>query len=52
MEGNGKKVMIFGGTGLLGYYAGLEFLKRGYRVSALYFLHHAQPDTPLERSLL
>lgn len=27
--------MIIGGTGLLGYHAGLEFLKRGYGVSAL-----------------
>ena len=35
MEGKGKKVMIVGGTGLLGYHAGLEFLKRGCRVSAL-----------------
>ena len=35
MEGKGKKVMIVGGTGLLGYHAGLEFLRRGYSVSAL-----------------
>lgn len=35
MEGQGKKVIIVGGTGLLGYHAGLEFLKRGYGVSAL-----------------
>jgi dihydroflavonol-4-reductase len=35
MEGTGKRVMIIGGTGLLGYHAGLEFLRRGYVVSAL-----------------
>ncbi|MEN8202113.1 MAG: NAD-dependent epimerase/dehydratase family protein [Bacteroidota bacterium] len=35
MEGLGKRVMIVGGTGLLGYHAGLEFLKRGYGVTAL-----------------
>lgn len=35
MEGLGKRVIIVGGTGLLGYHAGLEFLKRGYSVSAL-----------------
>jgi dihydroflavonol-4-reductase len=35
MEGRGKKVMIVGGTGLLGFHAALEFLKRGYEVTAL-----------------
>ncbi len=35
MEEKDKHVMIVGGTGLLGYHAALEFLKRGYRVSAL-----------------
>ncbi len=35
LEGQGKKVMIVGGTGLLGYHAALEFLKRGYQVTAL-----------------
>jgi len=35
MEGGNKRVMIVGGTGLLGYHAALEFLKRGYRVTAL-----------------
>lgn len=35
MEGQGKRVIIVGGTGLLGYHAALEFLRRGYRVSAL-----------------
>jgi len=43
MEGQGKQVIIVGGTGLLGYHAGLEFLKRGYEVSAL-----AIPDINLE----
>ena len=35
MEGQDRKVMIVGGTGLLGYHAALEFLKRGYRVTTL-----------------
>jgi dihydroflavonol-4-reductase len=35
MEGRDKRVMIVGGTGLLGYHAALELLKRGYEVSAL-----------------
>ena len=35
MEGRDKRVMIVGGTGLLGYHAALELLKRGYQVSAL-----------------
>lgn len=43
MEGAGKKVMIVGGTGFLGYYAGMEFLRRGYEVASL-----AIPDVNLE----
>ncbi len=43
MEGEGKSVMIIGGTGLLGYHAGLELLRRGYQVTAL-----ALPDIELE----
>jgi nucleoside-diphosphate-sugar epimerase len=35
MEGKGKSVLIIGGTGLLGYHAGLELLRRGYEVTAL-----------------
>jgi nucleoside-diphosphate-sugar epimerase len=35
MEGSGKNVLIIGGTGFLGYHAGLELLKRNYRVTAL-----------------
>ncbi|TFH26125.1 MAG: NAD-dependent epimerase/dehydratase family protein [Bacteroidia bacterium] len=35
MEGKDKRVMIVGGTGLLGYHAALELLKRGYRITAL-----------------
>ncbi|MDD2200634.1 MAG: hypothetical protein PHE08_12985, partial [Bacteroidales bacterium] len=30
-----KNVFIIGGTGLLGYYAALEFLKRGIYVSTI-----------------
>lgn len=36
------KIIIVGGTGFLGYYAGLEFLRRGHAVTAL-----ALPDIPL-----
>ena len=43
MEGNGKKVLIIGGTGFLGYHAGLELLRRGYNVTAL-----ALPDIELK----
>jgi dihydroflavonol-4-reductase len=43
MEGKGKRVLIIGGTGLLGYHAGLELLRRGYDVSAL-----ALPDIELK----
>lgn len=39
----GGKVIIVGGTGLLGYHAALEFLSKGYQVSAL-----ALPDVDLE----
>lgn len=35
MEGLGQGVIIIGGTGLLGYHAGMEFLERGYEVTAL-----------------
>jgi len=35
MEGRDKSVVIVGGTGLLGYHAALELIKRGFRVSAL-----------------
>jgi nucleoside-diphosphate-sugar epimerase len=35
MEGRDKRVMIVGGTGLLGYHAALELLKREYQVTAL-----------------
>jgi len=35
MEHEGRSVIIVGGTGFLGYYAALEFLKRGYRVASL-----------------
>ncbi len=43
MEGKGKNVLIIGGTGFLGYHAGLVLLDRGYKVSAL-----ALPDIKLE----
>jgi len=43
MLGKGKNVLIIGGTGFLGYHAGLVLLKRGYNVSAL-----ALPDIDLE----
>jgi len=36
------KVFIVGGTGFLGYYATLEFLKRGHEVDTM-----ALPDIPL-----
>lgn len=36
------KVFIVGGTGFLGYYATLEFLKRGHEVDTI-----ALPDIPL-----
>lgn len=31
----GKKLLILGGTGFLGYYSTLEALKRGYEVGSL-----------------
>ncbi|MBL7110643.1 MAG: NAD(P)H-binding protein [Bacteroidales bacterium] len=43
MEGKGKNVLIIGGTGFLGYHAGLELLRRGYDVTAL-----AIPDIELK----
>ena len=43
MEGQGKNVIIIGGTGFLGYHAALEFLRRGYQVTSL-----AIPDVNLE----
>ena len=43
MERKGKSVLIIGGTGLLGYHAGLELLRRGYDVSAM-----ALPDIELK----
>jgi len=43
MEGMGKKVLIIGGTGLLGYHASLELLRRGYEVTVL-----ALPDIELK----
>ena len=43
MEGKDKSVIIIGGTGLLGYHAGLELLRRGYKVTAL-----AIPDIELK----
>lgn len=32
---DGKRVFIFGGTGFLGYYASLEFLRKGWSVDTL-----------------
>lgn len=43
MEDKGKNVLIIGGTGFLGYHAGLVLLDRGYHVTAL-----ALPDIDLE----
>jgi len=43
MDGGLKRVIIVGGTGFLGYYAALEFLRRGYSVSSL-----AIPDVELD----
>ena len=43
MVDKGKNVLIIGGTGFLGYHAGMVFLKRGYNVTAL-----ALPDIELE----
>lgn len=43
MEDKGKKVLIIGGTGFLGYHASQVLIRRGYNVSAL-----ALPDIDLE----